>query len=535
MICSFLVHCGATADEAIRLYAEKRTLDGCGVTIPSQLRYIHYYEQFLESRTLSYDPRLLTLQEIVINTIPKPLSGQESSSNYLILTIMSGDTKIYESLPQHSTVDTQLQRIKISITDKIVLAGDVKMMLWYDTMYKRSHLCHFCFNTTFIDSSQDSLHLEKSEVDKACKDKLHSIFDRDFSVNVRFAPALARQSPLPTLDNLPNRAILLKYKSPDGPNSVEVSLPSFSSVRASPERSRSGLPMFGMGSPKSTSSEPKEGSQEPRDSSSNMKGPALSNQEPNGKPPHSPMLVHCGKAAFKPTWSNKSRDHDDDWDAASVNSDCSELDTHSEWWYTRPPRPSTHSSTVMAAGTPSVNATPPETNNRKDLRIHVTDAHKESTYEPPSPSLLSPSFRPGLPASSSSAAPPSPPNSAKKTPPHSASSPLAREVRFESESGSISRDIFASLDTQEANGTYNGSPQRARNGLADRHPGKLKNDSLEGPYLNEEGELIADSGTDSGIGKTECDRERERGWVNSMSRWFWSDGAATGETEKRKR
>lgn len=72
-----------------------------GVTIPSQLRYIRYYEQFLESRTLNYDPRLLVLQELVIDTIPKPLLNVEPSSKYLILTIMSNDIKIYESVPQH--------------------------------------------------------------------------------------------------------------------------------------------------------------------------------------------------------------------------------------------------------------------------------------------------------------------------------------------------------------------------------------------------------------------------------------------------
>jgi hypothetical protein len=72
-----------------------------GVTIPSQLRYIRYYEQFLESRTLNYDPRLLVLQELVIDTIPKPLMNVEASSKYLILTIMSSDVKIYESVPQH--------------------------------------------------------------------------------------------------------------------------------------------------------------------------------------------------------------------------------------------------------------------------------------------------------------------------------------------------------------------------------------------------------------------------------------------------
>ncbi|KAF9980498.1 hypothetical protein BGZ75_008356 [Mortierella antarctica] len=342
MICAFLVHCGATADDAIKLYGEKRTHDGCGVTIPSQLRYIHYYEQFLESRTLNYDPRLLTLQEIVIDSIPKPLQSLEPGSNYLILTIMSSDVKIYESMPQHCYVDTKLQQIRISITDKIVLAGDVKMMLWYDSLYKRSHLCHFCFNTTFIGSNEDALYLKKQEVDKACKDKLHSVFDKDFAIRVNFLPAFAQQSPLPTLDSLPNRAILLKYKSHEGPNSVQISPPYFSTRQLAPARNKSAMEAFGIGEGTESRAKSPNGSHSGENGGCSPPNSAGPSSPPiplmNGKAIRSPVVVHTSKPAFKPMWSDRDRDRDDNWDTASISSDCSESDSSLEWWYTKPPR-----------------------------------------------------------------------------------------------------------------------------------------------------------------------------------------------------
>ncbi|KAF9290677.1 hypothetical protein BGZ68_006392 [Mortierella alpina] len=592
MICAFLVHCGATADEAIKLYGEKRTHDGCGVTIPSQLRYIRYYEQFLESRTLNYDPRLLTLQEIVIDSIPKPLQSLESGSNYLILTIMSSDVKIYESMPQHCHVDTKLQQIRISITDKIVLAGDVKMMLWYDSLYKRSHLCHFCFNTTFIGSNEDALYLKKQEIDKACKDKLHSVFDKDFAIRVNFLPAFAQQSPLPTLDSLPNRAILLKYKNHEGPNSVQVSPPYFSTRQLAPARNKSAMAAFGIGEGDDSVAKFPSGSNSGENSCSppNSAGPSSPpNPLMHGKAMRSPVVVHTSKPAFKPMWSDRDRDREDNWDTASISSDCSESDSSLEWWYTKPPRFAVFSGAGTGTSTPAgvtVNASAHSESgvhlDQETRAQSLGDVQSETRSElASSPTSMTSSAssggkgghyypcRPALSISSNGStggggAIPgtgvtSSPASAYRSPPHSATSPLAREIKFDAETMQVSatadaicpdgencsyddkdvysmRDGIASVITNTTTTTTT-TISTERQGDDDVKSGSyLKKDFLEGPYLNEEGKVMEDEGDgrDSGVesmgSRDPQDCERAAGWVDSVSRWLWSaDGKRVPE------
>ena len=49
IISAFLLFSGQceTAAEALRFFGEARTHDGKGVTIPSQMRYVHYFEHSL--------------------------------------------------------------------------------------------------------------------------------------------------------------------------------------------------------------------------------------------------------------------------------------------------------------------------------------------------------------------------------------------------------------------------------------------------------------------------------------------------------
>lgn len=49
MVCAYLIHSGVRADaeKALKYFGQMRTINNKGVTIPSQMRYVHYYEQLL--------------------------------------------------------------------------------------------------------------------------------------------------------------------------------------------------------------------------------------------------------------------------------------------------------------------------------------------------------------------------------------------------------------------------------------------------------------------------------------------------------
>lgn len=79
MICCYLLHDGLckTAADALEFYGQKRTHDGNGVTIPSQRRYVDYYERLLRS-CQDYVPTVrLQIVEVHLFNVPNGLINLE--------------------------------------------------------------------------------------------------------------------------------------------------------------------------------------------------------------------------------------------------------------------------------------------------------------------------------------------------------------------------------------------------------------------------------------------------------------------------
>ncbi|KAL6990422.1 Phosphoric monoester hydrolase [Sarracenia purpurea var. burkii] len=69
MVCAYLVYSGMSAEEALQVYAQKRTTNNEGVSIPSQRRYVGYWENVLSF------PRGVDYGLPIVN-LPKPCSRE---------------------------------------------------------------------------------------------------------------------------------------------------------------------------------------------------------------------------------------------------------------------------------------------------------------------------------------------------------------------------------------------------------------------------------------------------------------------------
>lgn len=172
VICCYLLHCGqcGTAEEAMEYYGSRRTADGKGVTIPSQIRYIQYYEKTLAMTSPLVSPKLW-IRGVLIHTIP---SGKKEVT---ILLERSDGSLIYKSKPHK--IRKNAQAINCDFHQPVKVRYDVKVT----AIAGKSVLFSFWFNTAFV--SDNLLSLEKKELDKACRDK-KKVFSKDLKVEVYF-------------------------------------------------------------------------------------------------------------------------------------------------------------------------------------------------------------------------------------------------------------------------------------------------------------------------------------------------------------
>ncbi|ODM90639.1 Phosphatidylinositol 3,4,5-trisphosphate 3-phosphatase and dual-specificity protein phosphatase PTEN [Orchesella cincta] len=168
MICCYLLHSGQckTAKEALEFYASKRTHDGNGVTIPSQQRYVGYYEYLLRaSSDVKYWPRPVNLTMIRLEgnlmkhsnivfrlTLTSPEIIYTSSS--IKWKKCSGKKFSTGSTSSTSTYSHQRQPsyFNIELEDGLMLIGDVKLEIFSRPVkiLRKLELCHGWFNTFFV-------------------------------------------------------------------------------------------------------------------------------------------------------------------------------------------------------------------------------------------------------------------------------------------------------------------------------------------------------------------------------------------------
>jgi len=157
MICCYMLHSEvcSTWEESLEQYARIRTNDGKGVTIPSQRRYVQYFDKYLQ-RGRVYDPKPVEIKKVTIK-------GLKCDKTF---TLMLGDSSYELS--------------NSSVIMSVRVCEDFGMSVYVKDR-RLLKLFSFWLNTSFIDDP----HLVLYKFDKL--HKKHKVYLReDFSVEVEF-------------------------------------------------------------------------------------------------------------------------------------------------------------------------------------------------------------------------------------------------------------------------------------------------------------------------------------------------------------
>ncbi|KAH1052856.1 hypothetical protein GLYMA_08G241500v4 [Glycine max] len=243
MVSAYLTYCGMSADEALQLYADRRTTNNEGVSIPSQRRYVAYWDSLLSNSvprgtgngptkvnlpqpcgrelrrirlydTINIDTIFFVISELheIPNEVYRPpveayrgccrqikKGYQRNNSPRYYISILEGDKDGNQSETEEPRIVVQMDTESPAIYQKscldhyfdkpIQVTGDVRLTFYEKMIGGRLFYC--CFNTAFIRNSL--LQLPIQELDKVGK-KGTSICGPDFCLELLFGPANAGYS-----------------------------------------------------------------------------------------------------------------------------------------------------------------------------------------------------------------------------------------------------------------------------------------------------------------------------------------------------
>jgi phosphatidylinositol-3,4,5-trisphosphate 3-phosphatase/dual-specificity protein phosphatase PTEN len=208
MICCLMLYLKmfGTAQEALDFYGRQRTSNGKGVTIPSQIRYVHMYEQYLRrlergidfsdpsasARDMNTAPYLL-LHHVRMHGVPNFDVGGGCDPYFKINSVTG--RRLYD-FRSHNTVNAFKREVFVDIDCDAVVSGDVKLMFYdADTMGADDKMFTCWVNTSYVPerpgqggaaSKEYCLVLEADQLDGPHKDTKFKNFPKGFRVELHF-------------------------------------------------------------------------------------------------------------------------------------------------------------------------------------------------------------------------------------------------------------------------------------------------------------------------------------------------------------
>jgi len=206
MIACYFVYCGmGTAEEALTLFGKMRTSNSKGVTIPSQIRYVHYFDRYCRLRRAGKPApgkTTLFMEKVIIHGLGKSYGSSDLQFTLLQPNKMLEETNtVVEEKKARSCTSRKLAApVYYKAADNYVwdlrsrvldVCEDFRIEVYARTgLGGREKLFHCWLNTRFMQLEQNngelSITVPKAELDKACKDSKHKKYAQDMYLQLTF-------------------------------------------------------------------------------------------------------------------------------------------------------------------------------------------------------------------------------------------------------------------------------------------------------------------------------------------------------------
>ena len=173
-----------TAEECLLYYGLMRVGTVKGVTVPSQIRYVHYFETIFKNNL----KHPIIFKNIRIRKINMYTCPKVRSKKYTPEFTIENSGKIIKSSDYIKKIsydfNTNLIEFPIAAAGFNV-CGDVKFTFYNVQLLKKEKMFKFWFNTTFLPEN-GIFEIKKEAIDKACKDKHCKVYKDDFKIELGY-------------------------------------------------------------------------------------------------------------------------------------------------------------------------------------------------------------------------------------------------------------------------------------------------------------------------------------------------------------
>ena len=170
-----------TADECLQYYGMMRMESGKGITVPSQIRYVEYFEKILKYN-MGYPLKFIRKCFMKIRMFTIPMFQKKYMTSFSIdnsgFTFNSGKQKHILQEQNNAVLD-------FIIDNLLIVEGDVQVVFYRNHMLgKKEKIFKFWFNTNFIPNNGNIIEFNKKSIDIACKDKDCKYFKSEFKIEI---------------------------------------------------------------------------------------------------------------------------------------------------------------------------------------------------------------------------------------------------------------------------------------------------------------------------------------------------------------